>query len=201
MPKEGLPWIYKTTFAPQETLKQWRRVQAQTYKVAFFRDPVATLASAADERWRGTCGGFYEKLMAADVMARLAYSGKYYDAVLFAENVYPSPEATMREIGALPNGEDRGMVRNVAAVKRANTTAIHRRSHPAQHSERKTCILMPFLCTLYGYGYDPRYGRYQWADVPPAFQAADMKLRSSTVCGERGCGLRQREDAALGIPS
>ena len=150
-PVEGTPWVFKTTFGPMETLQQWEAVQNFTYKIAFFRDPISTMASAADERWRGTCGGFYEKLMAGDVMARLAVVDDYYDAILFAENIYANPEATMRELGAIPdNFEARGLTRNVSHVAKQNTTAIHRTAYPHQHDERKACLIMPFLCTLYG---------------------------------------------------
>ena len=194
MPVDGLPWMYKSTFGPHETLLQWESVQDITYKIAFFRDPVSTLASAADERWRGTCGGFYEKMMAADVMARVAYTEQYYDAVIFAENVYPSPEATMREIGAIPDDhEARGITRRVNATAKANTTAIRRTQYPAQHSERKTCILMPFLCTLYGYGYDPRYGRMQTKDRVPKSFSWRSGNPEGVGCGDRGCGLEPRE--------
>jgi len=193
-PRKGWPWIFKTTFAPQETLKQWQHVQNLTYKIAFFRDPVSTMASAADERWRDTCGGFNEKMIAADVMAREAFSSRYYDAVLFAENVYPSPEATMLDIGAIPGEDDsRGMVRNTASVQRAATKPVHRTRFTHQHSERKACLLMPFLCTIYGYGYDPRYGRYSWRDEPP------QGFADGTGCSERGCGLRPNELAAYDV--
>ena len=193
-PADGLPWIYKTTFSPQETLQQWHPWQRQTYKIAFFRDPVSTLASAADERWRGTCGGFYEKMISADVMARHALTDSYYDAVLFAENVYPSPEAAFRELGAIPIGyETLGLVRHVNATKKANTTAIRRTKYPDQHSERKTCILMPFLCTLYGYGFDPRHGRVSTRDRPPADFSYRTGNPSGTGCGDRGCGRTPHE--------
>ena len=196
IPMQDRPWIYKTTFGPQQTLKQWGPYEHLTYKVAFFRDPISTLASAADERWRGTCGGFYDKLLAADVMARLAYTGTYYDAVLFAENVYPSPEATMREIGAIPeNWEALGQIRNLNATAHASTTAIHRHAYPDQHSERKACILMPFLCTLYGYGHDPRYGKFSWRDDPPkSFSWRTGGGPDATGCGDRGCGFSPKAD-------
>ena len=190
MPMEGRPWIFKTTFGPHATLKQWQAVQNLTYKIAYFRDPIDTFASAADERWRGTCGGFYEKMIAADVMARVALTDPtYYDAVLFAENVYPAPAATMREIGALPDGfEALGLRRNLNATATAITTAVHRTKYPDQRNERKTCMVLPFLCTLYGYGYDPRYGRGTHDRPAPSFSWRTGNP-NGTGCGDRGCGM------------
>ena len=140
LPAPKKAYVVKTTILPYSTLKAWEHTtNASLYRIAYFRNPIDQYASLMDERWSENCGGFVEKARAIDTEAIKAVVNNYYDAVIFAENFYDDPNL----LGA--HGFPSSHIKRMYAKTFDRTTTIVDR----------VCGLMPFLCTLYGLGYDP----------------------------------------------
>ncbi len=188
-PRPGQDYVAKTTILPWRTLDAWREVERaaaaggspRMYRVLFIRNPLATYSSLRLElSWRENCGGFVNKLAAYDAwVARAIAHDEYYDALVFAENVFRSPANATRELGLADAVHwattPPRRTRTRQSLSRTGRAADGSPSRDEALATRALCRVTPFLCALYRVGYDPSAPRPEaapWELKPNAFSAA-----------------------------
>lgn len=126
---------------PYSSDYRWRKITPnyKIYNILYIRDPFFLFVNMGKEKWRGNCGGFYEKFLTIDkhLMYAFAHPEKY-SAIVFAENFYENRTKTFEQL---------------------NFT-LSSRSLPYKHKNLEkydkdiVCSLMPFHCALY-YDFNP----------------------------------------------